>query len=397
MTTTYDVAVVGNGMFGAAATRHLSARGLRVVAIGPSEPVDWQSHTGVFASHYDQGRITRVIDADPVWAQLAARSIAVYPELEQKSGISFHTRSGGVWIYPDIAAARARLQQAEAAGHTFGALFDRLRDNEAMQQFPFLAVPPGSITLWERGNAGHINPRLMVQAQLTVAAQQGATIVRQTVLGYQRRNGVVELTTDAGQLVQAQKVLIAAGSYANHLLPRPLAMQLKARTVLLAELDAAEAQRLQDFTTTILWLADHPVLDSTYSTPAVCYADGKLCIKIGGSRHTPYLLETPQQFRDWFQGAGDPEELAALREVLLSMLPNLRVASFGAKPCVVAYTAHNRPYIDCVEPDQIFLATGGCGAGAKSCDEIGRIAALLVEHGTWRYDLPAETFAARWR
>ena len=41
MDTIYDVAVVGNGMFGAAATRHLSARGLRVVAVGPVEPPDW--------------------------------------------------------------------------------------------------------------------------------------------------------------------------------------------------------------------------------------------------------------------------------------------------------------------------------------------------------------------
>jgi sarcosine oxidase len=237
----------------------------------------------------------------------------------------------------------------------------------------------------------------MVHAQLTVAAQQGATIVRQTVTTLTRRHGIVELTTDSGQQVKAQKALIAAGSYANHLLPHPLAMQLKARTVLLAELDAAEAQRLEAFTTMIWWLPDNPVLDSVYSTPAVRYADGKLCIKIGGSKHTPILLETPQDFRNWFQGSGDPEELAALREVLLTLLPNLQTASFGAKPCVVAYTAHNRPYIDCVEPDQIFLATGGCGAGAKSCDEIGRIAALLVEHGTWNYDLPAETFAARWQ
>lgn len=394
--TTYDVAVVGNGMFGAAATRHLTAQGLKVVAIGPAEPLDWQRHNGVFASHYDQARITRVIDADPVWAQLAARSIAIYPEIQEKSGITFHERSGGVWIYPDIPAAQARLQQAEAAGHTFSAEFDRLTDSEVAQHFPFLAVPPGAVTLWEQGNAGHINPRLMVQAQLIVAAQGGATIVRETVTGYTRRDGVTALTTDAGNQIRAQKVLIAAGSYTNHLLPRPLAMQRKARTILLAEIDAAEAQRLQTFTTTILWLTDNPVLDSTYSTPAVRYADGKLCIKIGGSKHQPYLLETSAQFRDWFQGAGDPEELAALKEVLLAMLPGLRVVSFGAKPCVVGYTAHNRPYIDCVEPDALYVVAGGCGAGAKSCDEIGRVAALLVENGKWSYDLPAETFAARW-
>ena len=396
MNTTYDVAVVGNGMFGAAATRHLSAQGLKVVAIGPSEPADWQTYNGVFSSHYDQGRITRIIDADPVWAQLAARSIEVYPEIEEKSGITFHYRSGGVWIYPDIPAAMARLGQAEASGQRFAADYVRLNDRELTQQFPFLAVPPGAVTLWERGAAGHINPRSMVQAQLIVAAQQGATILRQTVTGYKRSHGVAELTTDSGQQVKAHKVLIAAGSYSNHLLPRPLAMQLKARTVLLAELDEKESQRLHDLTTTILWLHDNPVLDSVYSTPAVRYADGKLCIKIGGSRHTPYLLETPQEFRNWFQGSGDPVEFEALHQVLLAMIPNLRAASIAPKPCVVAYTAHNRPYIDCVEADQLYVVAGGCGAGAKSCDEIGRIAALLVEHGKWNYELPAETFAAKW-
>jgi glycine/D-amino acid oxidase-like deaminating enzyme len=174
-------------------------------------------------------------------------------------------------------------------------------------------------------------------------------------------------------------------------------MQLKARTVLLAEIDETEARRLQALTSTMLWLADDPVLYSVYSTPAVRYPDGKVCIKIGGSRHTPYLLDTPQELRQWFQGAGDAEELAALRSVLLALLPGLRVTSYGAKTCVVAFTAHNRPYIDRLDVDQGFVVAGGCGAGAKSCDEIGRVAARLVEAGAWNYDLPAETFAARWQ
>jgi sarcosine oxidase len=397
MDTIYDVVVVGNGMFGAAATRHLSARGARVVAVGPDEPADWKTHDGVFSSHYDQGRITRVIDADPVWAQLAQRSIAIYPELEAKSGVTFHHRSGGVWIYPQIPAALGRMQQAEAVGRTFGAEFDRLTDEDVVSRFPFLRVPPDAITLWERGPAGHIDPRSMVRAQLAVAAKQGATVVRQTVTGYTRRNDVFEVTTDGGTRVRAAKLLIAAGAYTNHLLHRPLAMQLKARTVLLAEIDETEARRLQGLGSTILWLADDPVLDSVYSTPAVRYPDGKLCIKIGGSRHTPYLLETPQQFREWFQGSGDAEELAALRSVLLALLPGLKVTSYGAKPCVVAYTAHNRPYIDRLDAEEAFVVAGGCGAGAKSCDEIGRVAAGLVENGAWNYDLPAETFAARWQ
>jgi glycine/D-amino acid oxidase-like deaminating enzyme len=396
MDTIYDVVVVGNGMFGAAATRHLSARGGRVVAVGPDEPADWKSHDGVFASHYDQARITRVIDADPVWAQLAQRSIAAYRDLETRSGITFHHRSGGIWIYPPIPAALARLQQADAAGKTCGAEFERLTDREAMARFPFVQVPSDAVTVWERGAAGHIDPRAMVRAQLAVSGKQGATVLRQTVTGCTRRHDVFEVATDSGGRIRAAKLLIAAGAYTNHLLDRPLAMQLKARTVLLAEIDEAEAKRLQALPSTILWLVDDPVLESVYSTPAVRYPDGKVCIKIGGSRHTPYLLDTPQAFRRWFQGSGDAEELAALRRVLEALLPGLRVASYGAKPCVVAYTAHNRPYIDRLDVEQGFVVAGGCGAGAKSCDEIGRIAAGLVEAGAWSYDLPAETFAARW-
>jgi sarcosine oxidase len=397
MDAIYDVAVVGNGMFGAAATRHLSARGVRVVAVGPDEPADWKTHDGVFSSHYDQARITRIIDADPVWARLAKRSIAVYPEIEAQSGVTFHHRSGGVWIYPPVPEALARLDQAHDVGRTFGAEFERLTAKDVVARFPFLQVPSDAVTLWERGAAGHIDPRAMVRAQLVVAGRHGATILRETVTSHTRRNGVFEVTTDGKSRVRAAKLLIAAGAYTNHLLARPLDVQLKARTVLLAEIDAAEARRLHALPSTILWLADDPVLDSVYSTPAVRYPDGKLCIKIGGGRHTPVLLETPEQFRQWFQGPGDAEELAALRGVLLALLPGLTVTSYGAKPCAVAYTAHNRPYIDRLDVDQGFVVAGGCGAGAKSCDEIGRVAAGLVAAGAWSYDLPAETFAARWQ
>ena len=90
MPTTIDIAVIGNGLIGSAASRYLSAAGLNVAAIGPDEPANWKTHTGVFASHYDQGRITRVVDTSPTWATLAKRSIDQYPIIEEASGIRFH-------------------------------------------------------------------------------------------------------------------------------------------------------------------------------------------------------------------------------------------------------------------------------------------------------------------
>jgi len=95
----YDYLVIGKGLIASAAARYLThevnaavsaemSGGINKVAlIGPDEPAhqdDWASHDGVFASHYDQGRITRVLDADlDTWGTLAKKSIDVYGWLEQ--------------------------------------------------------------------------------------------------------------------------------------------------------------------------------------------------------------------------------------------------------------------------------------------------------------------------
>lgn len=56
----FDYIVVGRGLIGTAAARHLSHRGHRVALIGPSEPACRHRHRGPFGSHYDEGRITRI-------------------------------------------------------------------------------------------------------------------------------------------------------------------------------------------------------------------------------------------------------------------------------------------------------------------------------------------------
>jgi sarcosine oxidase len=76
MVERFKTIVVGRGMMGAAAARYLALAGDEVAVIGPDEPRDWPRHDGVFASHYDEARITRTIDSDPVWALMANRSIA---------------------------------------------------------------------------------------------------------------------------------------------------------------------------------------------------------------------------------------------------------------------------------------------------------------------------------
>ena len=74
----FDVLVIGKGLMGSAAARYLQGFGANTAVLGPDEPQNPQTHDGVFASHYDQGRITRRLSKDITWATLADRSIAQY-------------------------------------------------------------------------------------------------------------------------------------------------------------------------------------------------------------------------------------------------------------------------------------------------------------------------------
>ena len=76
-----DVCVIGRGLLGSAAARHLSEMGVNVSLLGPDEPSSRSQHSGVFGSHYDSGRITRIIDTDFYCGQIARASISRYRDL----------------------------------------------------------------------------------------------------------------------------------------------------------------------------------------------------------------------------------------------------------------------------------------------------------------------------
>ena len=389
----FDVIVVGRGMIGAAAARYLSTSHSSVALIGPDEPLNWQTHEGVFASHYDQGRITRILDPDPIWGQLAQRSIATYPELEEGSGIWFHHRVGVLRASAIPTVPGDTLQAAEEVGRRFGAQFSAHGTTDLSKTFPFFEFPEGSVGLWERGQAGYINPRSIVEAQTVIATKQGTEVIRQTVTKIAKSNGVFQIHTDKREEFRAPKVLVAAGAFTNELLEKPLDLNPKAITISMVELSTKEAARLQAMPAIIYRIKSNAKLASIYALPPIRYPDGKIYIKIGGTPIRPIWVNTQEELRQWFKTSGSGEEGVAVQGVLQELLPKLKANSFHTRPCVVTYTPEDKPSIEQID-EGLFVAAGGCGAAAKSSNELGRIAALLVENGRWSYDMPAHLFSA---
>lgn len=366
-----EVVVVGRGLIGAASARHLAEAGCQVVVIGPDEPADRRSWTGPFSSHGDEGRITRIIDADPVWADLAHRSIERYADIETRSGVAFHDPCG-------LVVSTSDLDRWSSTGRSAGAALETV-DPERLTETTGLRLPAGPPVVFEGPPAGLVNPRRLVEAQTVLARRAGATVVPETVTTLRPLVDGVEVGGPWGA-VRADRVLVTTGAFGRDLIGRQLPVVRRPRTVLLAEL-APSGTETAPLPSLILRPPTDDRLDALYWVPPVLYPDGRRYLKVGGSMASnPEFSDDPQgdtALTDWFHGSGDPAEAAALRNCLDDLLPTMTVRTASTVPCVYTGTPSGYPTIDWLEP-RVAVAIGGNGSGAKCSDELGRLGATLV-------------------
>jgi glycine/D-amino acid oxidase-like deaminating enzyme len=389
----YEYIVVGKGLMGAAAARHLAAHSPGVALIGPDEPPDRAAHAGVFGSHYDEGRITRILDPDRIWALLAQRSIARYRDIERQSGIAYYHEVGHLAVGPRPDGAEDYVARLHTVAQELGVVYETYEPAALRERFPALAFAAGCVGLYQPHTAGHVSPRAQVQAQTAVAAQQGATIIRATVHTVRQVDGGVEVSTEEGHTYRGARVLVATGGFSNtkQLLPIPLDLTVYARTIVLAELDHAQVEHLRGMPSIIY--RPEAEAERCYILPPIRYPDGKYYVKIGGGPRSR-ALHSFDELVAWFRSPGDAQEARQLTELLRTLLPQLRPVSLHTESCVTSYTRTGYPYADLLPGGRMGVLTGGNGSAAKSADEIGRMGAEMLRAGQWAYDLDAAHFRA---
>jgi len=368
---------------GAAAARYLSKWTDGVALVGPGEPADYGRHDGVFASHYDEARITRTIDPDPVWARLANRSIERYGEIARESGVEFYSESGCLLVGPKRGAGPSYVANVLDAADRLGVSTETLSDADLDGRFGFFSFPKDSEGVWEPKNAGHINPRRLVKAQALLAARQGTAVIPETVVSVRQDGDSVAVTTAEGNSLSAEKVLVAAGGFSinENLLPRRLDLSVYARTVAFFEVDEA-AMDVWGRVPSLIWKWREGE-DGIYLLPPVRYPDGRIYLKIGGDPDD-LMLPTEPDIRASFRSGGRESTRARLADIMMRLMPDLDLSRSSMAACVTSFTPTGYPAIAMTEASRIGILSGGCGAAAKSSDEIGRLGAELIFHGQIR-------------
>lgn len=371
--------VIGGGMMGAAAARHLSEQTDGVLLLGPGEPRDYQAHQGVFASHYDEARITRRFDADPLWTTFAARSIERYRQIETMSGIRFYSEAGCLFAGPSPRSSADYLYRAREVACSLGLVVEQLEAAQLSEAFRQFAFPSHLIGHYERSKAGYINPRALVRAQTALAVDQGTQHVEAVATAIWSEGGRVCVETIDGEY-EAERVLVAAGAFSNfhHLLPRPLDLSAAPRTVVFFELDEQALSVFGNMPSTIVFTDREE--DHIYILPPVRYPDGKVYLKLGGDIETG-RFNTLEDVQAWFRTAGDPAEAERLKDIALQLMPALAGSKTSSAACVATFTATGHPYAGFLPGSQVAVLTGGNFVAAKSSDELGRLGALLMLEG----------------
>jgi len=384
-----DVAIVGNGLFGAAATRHLAERGQRVVNVGAAssgpdirqrnEPT-WPSHR-VYSSHNDAARLTRLQDRDPVWTAVTRRAVSRYRQLEQDSGVRFYhdvgclivSQPGGDGTSPDPLDMMAET----GVDHDYFAP----GDSSWKQHWPAIAFPTSHYVAFESSPAGFIRPKQLIRAQNVLAERAGATHVVDTVTSVQRHRIGHAVETADGRRIEAAKVLVCTGAFVNfnRLLPAPQPVSLKSEVIALGEVSPADALALRDFPT-VKYLIDSDDLEGIYMVAPVRYQDGKHYIKMGANTRLDHPMTELSAIQQWFNADTDPAYLPLFEPELRRLWPDVDFVSVRTQSCVITYSPDRRPSI-VDHGNGLYVATAGNGGGAKGSDAWGEIAADLVERG----------------
>ncbi|MDP6965554.1 MAG: FAD-binding oxidoreductase [Acidimicrobiales bacterium] len=372
-----DVCVVGKGLLGSAAARHLTEMGLNVLLLGPDEPPVRSEHSGVFGSHYDSGRITRIIDTDLYCARIAEASITRYRDLEESSGVDFFEDVGHLAVSP----MKSYISEVTNTAQQLGVDFKSLTHDELPDAFPYFSFTDEVSGVYEHSTGGYVNPRNLIKAQIEMVLNAKSEILAEPVSVIEKCGDFFEVFTESGRKVRANEVLVASGVFSERLIhgEQKLDLEICESTVVLAELREEDVVQLEKMPS-VIFRHESEVEKGVYLLPPIRYPDRKTYIKIGHSESRP-MSDPATNLVKWFQGDGDQLIADWLRSQLFDLLPNTSFANIKTESCAVSRSSTGRQFIDVIDESGIHVLLAGNGYSAKSSDELGRIAAHKIISG----------------
>ncbi len=364
----FDVAVVGLGAMGSAASYHLSKRGARVLGLDGLAP----PHS-LGSSHGDTRIIREAYYEHPLYVPFVQRAYELWSELEEESGRDLFQLTGGLMIGPPEGEV---VSGALLSAQTHGLPYERMSASDVRQSFPAYRLTDDMEAVWEP-RAGVLFPDGCIEAPLELSAKQGAELrVDESVIKWQSDGEGVEVVTTAGEY-RAGALLLAAGAWNAQLVPEldlPLTVE---RQVLFWFEPKDNPQTLRAGSLPIFLFEYSAAGDLFYGFPDM--GDGvKVARYHGGELVDP----------DTIRREVDQDEVDRIREPMRRYLPDAEGSLVKTAVCMYTNTPDYHFLID-FHPDhpQVLIASPCSGHGFKFAPAIGEVLADLLTEGRTDFDL----------
>lgn len=370
-----DVLVLGVGGMGAAALAHLAARGLRVVGVEQDEvPSARGSSVG------ETRVIRKAYFEDPRYVPLLHRAYELWRALEEESGERLMTLTGVLNLGPpDHPAIRGVVESVTQHALTHA----RLTAEDVRARFPALIPNDGDVGVYEE-DGGFLRVEKCTLAHARVALAKGAELrTRTAVRALEIDASSVRATLDGGDVIEAKKLVVAAGAWlAHHELARDLVPLVVERQVQVwfrpVRRDEACAPKMPAF---IHFASERAFYGIPLGDPLPIASREpglKVCRHHGGVKTTADAID--RDVRD-----ADVEEV---RSYLRAHLPNGDGPALLARVCMYTNTPDDN-FVVGLHPrhPNVVVLGGFSGHGYKMAPVMGEIAADLVERGASRFDL----------
>lgn len=365
----YDVIVVGLGGMGSSAAYRLARRGLSVLGLerfGPAHDL---------GSSHGRSRVTRQAYAEhPSYVPLMRRAYELWRQVEQDSGQTLLTLTGGVMIgAPDSAVVSGARRSAEQ----WDLPHEVLDAAEVRRRFPTLTPADGEVGVYEP-MAGFVRPEESVLTHCELATRAGAELHHhEWVRDWSESAGSVRVTTDQTSYV-ADRVVFCAGPWSTTLI-RDLDVPLVVERQVMHWFEprgGAEPFR-PDRHPVYLWEEDADSL--FYGFPA---QDGESCVKIA-FYYRPGVTDPDEVDRQ--VSATEVDEIV---DHLAERVPSLAGRHVVSKTCMYTLTP-DHDFVLGTHPEhpRAVIAAGFSGHGFKFVPLIGEVLTDLVVDGRTRHDI----------
>src|ERR1043165_3271694 len=358
---TYDVAVIGAGVFGAWTAYQLRLAGASVLLIDAYGPGNSRASSG------GESRMIRLgYGPDEIYSRSSQRSLFLWQQLFEKTDNLFR-KTGILWL------ARERDPYCEATLATLKRLnanYEKLGHDELVRRFPQLDVGPISWGILEP-DSGVLMARRAVQAVVAKARADGVDYVEAAIRPPTAEQGKIDsIQTTSGSEVAAKRFVFACGPWLPKLFPELLGelIHMTRQEVFFFGVPSGDESFNQGALPALI-----DFNDLVYGLPNLDGRGFKLAIDAHGPEFDP---DTGDRV---VTSAG----LNAAREYLARRLPRLANAPVTeTRVCQYENTSNGDFLID-RHPgsENVWLVGGGSGHGFKHGPAVGEYVAKMMFGG----------------